>query len=469
MSKFSLTLVLMMVAAALLGCVPPPAAPPAEPAPAAESAEVASAPVEEAGVKWRAYEGTEIRVILNQHPIASVAEKVLPGFEEATGIKVNLEVFPEDQYREKVKVELLAGNKNLDAFMTFLGQEGELFYEAGWYTDLQPFLDDPSLTDADYDWPEDYPAVSVAGSRLHDTQVMMPIDRALPPIVYYRKDLFEQYGIPTPETLIDLEEAAKIVFEQSGGEIFGMVNRGKGAAATSQFANVLHEFGGAWNDETGKPTVNTPEAVAAFDWWGRTMREYGPPGGTAYHWYESRTEFLQGTVAISLEGAINAGVVEDPEQSKVVGKVGYLPILPGPGGGDAVRHNQPTRKLAGLAVSNMSEKKEAAWLFVQWMTNKEGGLEYLLTGKQSARISAWQDKRFLSTTNPEWANAMLVGSDYNYATQCYAPCSIKDVAQARDIVGAVIVSSILGEDVKAAADEAQALLVALWEKEQAGD
>lgn len=472
MRKWFLALAILLIAAIAVACAQPvapvPAEQPAEPEEApAEAAEPAA---EEGGVNWRAYEGTQIRVILNQHPIADVVELLLPDFQETTGIDVNLEVFPEDQYREKVKVELLASNKNLDAFMTFLNQEGELFYEAGWYTDLQQFLDDPTLTAEDYGWPEDYPDASVAGSKINGVQVSIPIDRPLPPIVYYRKDLFQENGLPTPESLGDLEEAAKTIYEKTDGEVYGIVNRGKGAAATSQFRHVLHEFGGKWNDlETGRPTVNTPEAIAAFEWWGRTLREYGPPGPTAYHWYEARNEFLQGNVAISLEGAINAGVVEDPEESLVVGKVGYLPMLPGPGGGEEVRDYPPEQKLAGLAVSNLSEKKEAAWLFVQWMTNKEAGLQYLLTGKQSARKSAWRDERFLSTTNPEWAEAMQIAGEYNYATPCYAPCSITDVTQARDIIGEVIVSSILGEDVKAAADEAQEKLVALWEKEQAGE
>ena len=421
-----------------------------------------------AGVDWKAYEGTEIRVILNQHPFADAVDVLLPGFEEATGIKVNVEVFPEDKYREKVRIELLAGNKDLDVFMSFLAQEGELYQEAGWYTDLTPLLADPELTDEDFDWPGDYPDVCLQGSKIQGVHVILPLDRLLPPIVYYRKDLFEEYGIPTPETLDDLADAAKIIYEGSGGEIYGMTNRGKGANATSQFRHALHEFGAAYNDETGRPSVNTPEAIAAFEWWGGLLWKYGPPGSIQYNWYEVNTEFLQGKAAISLEGALNAKVCENPETSKVVGKVGYLPMLPGPNGGDAVR-NYPTQKMLfmGLAISSMSEKQEAAWLFVQWMTNKEGGLQYLLTGKQSARKSAWEDERFLSTTNPEWARAMIEASKYSYATPCYCPCSIRDVAQARDMIGKVIVSAILGEDVKAAADQAQEELVALWEKEQA--
>jgi hypothetical protein len=89
-----------------------------------------------------------------------------------------------------------------------------------------------------------------------------------------------------------------------------------------------------------------------------------------------------------------------------------------------------------------------------------------MMSKQSARISAWQDQRFLTTTNPEWAKAMMLAADFNYATQCYAPCTIRDVAQARDISGAIVEAVVQGKDAKAAADKAETDLVALWEKEK---
>jgi multiple sugar transport system substrate-binding protein len=295
----------------------------------------------------------------------------------------------------------------------------------------------------------------------------LPTERAFAALVYYRKDLFEKYGIPTPKTFSDLEEAAKIIYERSNGEIYGIVNRGAGAKATSQFRHALHEFGGKWNDlETGRPTINTPEAIAAFEWWGRTLRLYGPPGVLSYDWQEAMTEFLQGKAAISLEGGLNAGRIEDPEQSKVVGKAGYLPMVSGPGG-PKVREYPPVSKVEALAISPYSETKEAAWYFVQWMTGKEAQAEYITTGRPAARESAWKSEQFLENTNRDWAAAFAEASKYSYATPSYAPTSIRDQAQARDIIGAVIVAAINGEDVKAAADKAEAQLIDLWEKEKA--
>jgi multiple sugar transport system substrate-binding protein len=499
----NIVLALVVIATLLVGCAAPATPAPATPAPAkaaapaaqptavapaapkaAEPTKAPAAPVEPTkaaaapapsaaapapaatGVDWKAYSGASIRVVMARHPIADVAKKLIPDFEKQTGIKVNLESYPEEQMREKLKIEFQAGNKDLDVFQTFLAQEGELYQKAGWYTDLKPYLSNPKFTGADYDWPKDYPVASQNGSQIQGVQVSIPLDRPLPPIVYYRKDLFQQYNIPEPKTLDDIEKAAKTIFEKSDKKIYGIVNRAKASNATSQFANVLHEYGAKWNDETGKPTVNSPEAIAAFDWWGRTLRLYGPPGVLNYDYTQVVNDFLSGNVGISLEGGLNAGVIEDATKSKVVGKVGYLPMLPGPGGGDKVRGNKSTRLLIGLAISNLSTKKDASWLFVQYMTNKEAGLQYLLTGKQSARISAWQDQRFLTTTNPEWAKAMMLAADFNYATQCYAPCTIRDVAQARDISGAIVEAVVQGKDAKAAADKAETDLVALWEKEK---
>jgi len=63
---------------------------------------------------------------MNKHPFTTFIEKKLPEFEQKTGIKVNMEVFPEDQFRDKLTIELNAGAK-IDGFMTMPGQEG-LYY-----------------------------------------------------------------------------------------------------------------------------------------------------------------------------------------------------------------------------------------------------------------------------------------------------------------------------------------------------
>ncbi|HTU03603.1 MAG TPA: hypothetical protein VMG58_17355, partial [Candidatus Sulfotelmatobacter sp.] len=50
--------------------------------------------------------GTTIRVIQNKGTVGLAVEALLPEFEKLTGIKVQYETYPEDQYRQKVLMEL---------------------------------------------------------------------------------------------------------------------------------------------------------------------------------------------------------------------------------------------------------------------------------------------------------------------------------------------------------------------------
>ncbi|MCJ7813991.1 MAG: hypothetical protein MUP34_01075, partial [Candidatus Atribacteria bacterium] len=74
-----------------------------------------------ADINWRQFEGVEIRLLMNKHPFTTFIETKLPEFEEKTGIKVIMEAFPEDQFRDKRLIELNAGGK-VDGFMIMPGQ-----------------------------------------------------------------------------------------------------------------------------------------------------------------------------------------------------------------------------------------------------------------------------------------------------------------------------------------------------------
>jgi sorbitol/mannitol transport system substrate-binding protein len=77
------------------------------------------------------------------------------------------------------------------------------------------------------------------------------------------------------------------------------------------------------------------------------------------------TLFGQGNVAMWYDATSVVNVLEDPTQSKVVGKVGYAPA--------------PVEKTAhsgwlytwALAIPKTSEHKDSAWQFMSWMTSKD--------------------------------------------------------------------------------------------------
>ena len=101
----------------------------------------------QAQVDWKQFQGTEVRFLMNKHPFTTFIEPKVAEFEKLTGIKVVMEVFPEDQYRNKRTIELNAGGK-LDGYMIMPGQDDLYYWKAGWLQPMDDYIKDPKLTDA---------------------------------------------------------------------------------------------------------------------------------------------------------------------------------------------------------------------------------------------------------------------------------------------------------------------------------
>jgi multiple sugar transport system substrate-binding protein len=405
---------------------------------------------------WQIQKGTTIRVIQNKGSVGLGIEALIPEFEKLTGIKVQYETYTEDQYRQKVLLELGAGSGGLDAFATYAAQEGLKFWRSGWYEPLDPYLKNPRLTDPGFDL-EDISKVAVRGNIYDGTLTSLPVQQNTT-MLFYRKDIFERLKLKIPQTYAELEETAKRLhnLEEGGQKVVGIVMRGKMAAATSQWAPYLLGMGGTWVTPDGKPAVNSPEAVQAFDLYGRLLRSYGPPGAVNYHWYECVSLFVQGRAAMYTDVNSRLFQFEDPAKSQVVGKVGYALFPAGPAG------RKPTMEAISMAVSSKSKKKEAAYLFLQWAAGKDVALKLLVKGVPVPRASVWKDPRFLNEQkHADWVEASLKSLDIA-STEWNPP--VIAVSEVRDVVGAAIVSSILGENVKAAADKANTEMAKIMEK-----
>ncbi|HWT80681.1 MAG TPA: sugar ABC transporter substrate-binding protein [Candidatus Methylomirabilis sp.] len=404
-----------------------------------------------AQLNWQQFKGTQLRVLLNKHPWQAGIDPHLKEFETLTGIKLVVEVYPEDQFRAKTLVELTSGASSIDVFMTMPAQEGLKYMRAGWYQPVDEFLKDPSLTASDYSW----------NDFLDKTRDAMVIEGKLigPPIqvenaaFMYRKDIFQKYNVKVPTTLDELEAAAKALngkaMTDDGQPGFGFVARGKRAAATSQFAGMLYAMGGTWLTPNREPAINSEAAVKAIDMWGRLLRLYGPPGSENNHWYEASSIFSQGKAAMYLDANSLWPVIEDPQKSKVIGKVGYAVFPKGP-----KDHPGGTVAAWGLGLPKGSKNQKAASLFMQWATNKEQVLKIQSeTGVLGCRESVWKDPKGKAKVPADLAESLAQGS--KVGTPLWNP-PVVAVAEVRDAIGAAIVTSIQGGDVKAAADKAAA-------------
>ena len=400
---------------------------------------------------WQQFKGTQIRVLLNKHPFQAGIEPSLKDFEQLTGIKLITEVYPEYQFRAKVLVELTSGASSIDVFMSMPAQEGLKYIRAGWLQPVDEFLKNASLTAPDYNW----------NDFLDKTRDAMTIEGKLvgPPIqvenaaLMYRKDVFSKYGVKVPTTLDELEAAAKALngkaMTDDGQPGFGITLRGKRAAATSQFAGMLHAMGSTWLTPSREPAFTSDEGIKAFDMWGRLLRLYGPPGSENNHWYEASSIFSQGKAAMFVDANSLFPVIEDPQKSKVIGKVGYALYPRGPKG-----QYGSTVAVWGLAMPKSSKNQKAAWLFMQWATAKAQVMNLQSEkGILGCRESVWKDPKGKGKTPADLAESLMQGS--KMGTPLWNP-PVVAVAEVRDAVGAAIVTSIQGGDVKAAVNKAAA-------------
>lgn len=302
-------------------------------------------------------ENRELSLLFTNDPWARAIEPLIPEFEEETGIEVNVEVLGQEQANSKLLVSLQSRSPDVDAFQTIPSAEGVLYHNAGHYEPLDAYLE--SSIPEGYDF-EGIPEGTAEAARIGDDLTGLPI-LVEGPLVYYRTDLFNEYGLEPPETLDDLTEAARIAYE-NGQHVTAV--RGVPRAMVYLFGNFLHNMGVEWTGDDGTPNFDTPEAVAAIEAYATIAREYGPEGVVNNTYTQTSALMSQGQAAIAIESSNELAAMAGPDSS-VPEDIGVMPIPAGPAG------SHPTVLVKTLAISAHSDAKDAAWEFITWATSPE--------------------------------------------------------------------------------------------------
>lgn len=395
---------------------------------------------------WKQCNGAKIRFLGAVHPWTDSIKSLLPEFEKKTGIKVVFETFAEAQFRQKLAIEVSAQKGLVDVFMMQPTQEGNRFQEAGWVEPLQGYAKNAKLTHSEYDF-DDFNRYAINGETINNDLVGIPFMQMVT-ILIYRKDLFDKYNVKVPTTYTEMEEAArKLTLDTDGDgkvDTYGFIARGKGSPAVTSIASYLHGFGAEWVDENKKATIDSPEGIEAFKFYGDMLRKYGPPGIVNYDWPEEISLMLQGQAAMITDGGSFIGQFEDPTKSKIAGKLGYAKL---PGGRSG---SVPSLSLWGLSMAGDSKNKQAAWLFMQYMTSKEATIKNALDGITTCRKSVYVDEKVYRYYEDSWPGLLeAVNSSMDNTSTLPLP-PVKAIPEVRDAIGRAIVASIEGKDIAAA-------------------
>ena len=370
----------------------------------------------------------------------TLAEKV-PEFEEMTGIKVNVELLPETEMKNKINIDLMSRAETYDIIMLDFMIEVS-YIQAGMLEPLDDYMAnriDPNLGFEEY-LPE-------RGAWADDIHVWEGKRYALPlwavdiqPTLMYRADLFAENGITLsdPPTIYEVEQAAAQLTDKSNGQ-YGWAMRGIRGQNSWMFLPVAEMFGARVIDlDTYEPLVNSPKMVEALEWYSMMDQEYGPPDVVNYGWYECMESFATGKVAMIQDSPVLSYYGLDVEGQILQGKIGQTIMAQIPG--------QPisTGVYAwGMAMTSSSEHKDEAWKFMQWALSEPNAIEFQW-GTTFNTIRANFDK--VQMYPGEKPNFSVVAENAeNASAKIYNFRYIPEGAEIMDIISAAISSSLSGE------------------------
>jgi len=287
-------------------------------------------------------------------------KKLSPKFEEKNpDIKLNWVILEENVARQRITTDVSTGSGQFD--IVFIGlYETPIFAKRGW---LRPMENLP----ADYD-------IEDVFKSLRDGLSYQGKLYALPfygesSMLMYRKDLLEQKGLKMPEQpkYEDVKKIADALTDKAKGD-YGITLRGKpGWGENMGFIDTLiNTFGGTWFDTKWNPTVDSPEWKKAITFYIDLMKADGPPGASANGFNENLTLMAGGKAAMWIDATVAGGMLENPKESQVAGKMGYAPSPI-----EATPNGSHWLWSWTFAIPKAAKQAEAAEKFAVWATSKD--------------------------------------------------------------------------------------------------
>jgi multiple sugar transport system substrate-binding protein len=187
---------------------------------------------------WKQCKGQEIEVNFQLSPRGDLAKRLMPKFEELTGIKVGFEQIPEQQQRPKVAMEMATGHPSFDVVNVGMHVQKRLVERGGWMEDLRPYLADNSLTAPDFDM-SDFSAPSMAVATGADGKLNVLPNNQDMNVVYYNRALLAAKGFNGPPKTYDEMMTMAHALTDPSKQVYGFVGRGLKNANVVLYDNIL--------------------------------------------------------------------------------------------------------------------------------------------------------------------------------------------------------------------------------------
>jgi sorbitol/mannitol transport system substrate-binding protein len=279
--------------------------------------------------------------------------------EKNPGVTLNWILLEENLLRQRVTVDVSTGSGQFD--LVFIGlYEAPLFAKKGWLKPMEGLSSEYDVEDV---------FKSIRDGLSYDGKLYALPFYGESSFLMYRKDLFEQKALKMPEqpTYDDIKKFAQALTNKEQG-FYGIAIRGKpgwgeNMATVDTMANT---YGATWFDMDWKPTLDTPEWKNALSAYVDLATNYGPPGVTSNGFNENLTIFSTEKAAMWIDATVAGGILENPKESQVVGKVGYAPAPM-----EVAPKGTHWLWSWAFAIPKSAKNPDGAKRFAEWATSKD--------------------------------------------------------------------------------------------------
>jgi multiple sugar transport system substrate-binding protein len=332
--------------------------------------------------------------------IALALQMAAKTWEEKTCGKVNPVEFPFGELYPKYLTAMTAGEATFDV----------ITFAPAWTPDFAPYLSEmPESIRTTQEWLDIAPVYRDRLMVWGGKHLSQTIDGDLHTLTY-RTDLFgnpeEQaafkakygYDLAAPQTWSQYYDIAEF-FTRPDQKLWGTAEAFRRGGQqfwfffthAASYVNDPKNPGSMFFDpDTMDAAVNNPGWVKALEDYIRSVR-YSPPGALNFSSGDIRTAFSGGQVAMNFDWGDTGVIAADKEQSKVSGHVGSALT---PGSTEIWNHKtaswdrypevirSPFMAFGGwqAAVPAASQHQEAAWNYVEWLSNPENSGIAIVTG-----------------------------------------------------------------------------------------
>jgi multiple sugar transport system substrate-binding protein/raffinose/stachyose/melibiose transport system substrate-binding protein len=239
------------------------------------------------------------------------AEQVQAFMEANPGIEIVHSTVAHEDFKQAIRAYLTASTPP-DVMTWFAGNRARFFIDKGLIMDISDVWEEQG-------WNEDFPAGFRALSTVDGKQYFLPSSWYWW-AVYYRKDIFEQYGLEPPETWEEFLQVCETLKENDITPITIGTKYRWTAAAWFDYLN-MRVNGPEFHIDLmlGKESYDDPRVLTVFtDYWAPLIENgYFIEDPAAYAWAEAIPFMLNGEAAMYLMGDFLRDSYPDEEEDKL--------------------------------------------------------------------------------------------------------------------------------------------------------